>query len=266
MKTFTEEYCGYGHPRNIVVLAEEALKQQIQVVLKAANEVTLEYQSNNEKFRIKEWIGKFHYKLSGKLILDKREMSELGGYKELEDIEHYTKELIKGLNSIYDALRIEFQSLKAVNMQCWDSKPYDVITESLAGCTAKCPFCNEPCKHTWKGHSGDHTVDLHRPQCLSGYRNTNSWKMVLTVCSRSVDSNDTFNVAGLTNGYVPYRKYKDYYKTWYIKGNEFGEASFFWQYVVAKFGRQLSKLYSMDENSVPYAWDEVRLPQALNSL
>ena len=62
-----------------------------------------------------------------------------------------------------------------------------------------CPFCKEQCELIDPHHSGDHSIYLHRPECLGRYIWTDSKKLSLNLCTESVNSNATFHNSDTDN-------------------------------------------------------------------
>ena len=273
VRIFTEEYCDYGaQSRRISDHAKEILKRLMDVIIEAAEKVTKNYQPVGVTFQITVWIGKFTLQLSSELELDKSEMCEQGGLQQLGDMKYFTDELVKGLNGVHNALSKEFQCLRSSDLKNWDIKPYDLLHDGIegisgiAGCTAKCPFCHEPCSRS-ENHFGDHKVDRdrHRPQCLGGWRYEGSEKMVLKTCPQLVRDGASFYISGTTKLH-PYKECEKIYPCWKIPEESPGEASNYWKYVVAKFKSQLTSLYSMKENSVDPYWEKLEWSQAIADL
>ena len=66
-------------------------------------------------------------------------------------------------------------------MTNWSNPPHIVLYDNLAGCCEVCPFCSEQYELADKKHSGDHSVIMHRPQCLGRYSWHGTDELVLEV-------------------------------------------------------------------------------------
>ena len=257
VKIFTESYCDEGYPRSrLTKYAEELLMSNMEFVRKSLNEM------NDRHQPLKAFIEKLTMKLSRHLIIDGRIRCELGGKG---NIKNFTDELYERFRIMEENLKQKFV-LRAKDMEKWDEKPYDMIFERVSGCKEMCPFCHEPCNNTYANHSGDHTIDLHRPNCLGGWRHRGTNKMCLKNCSECVANDFYFYPSANSDEKYPYRQCERVYPRWHIKEGLSTEASLYWKYVVFHFKSQLAWLYNMKEDDVPKHWEGLELTQAIEAL
>ena len=267
VKVFTEEYCDSGHPTtHLVTCAMEVVTELMDKIISTVKEVTVGYKSSKEKIQMTTWIKNVGRKLSTELKIDFNDTGELLQLQHISNIDNFSDELMDRLKSIQDTVIVEFQNIKSSDIENWDRKPYDLIYEDVSGCMESCPFCKEPCNKMVKGHDGDHTVDLHRPQCLGGWRIRDTQKMSLETCTEAVANNRSFYVRPDSDTTHPYRACEDIYPGWHIQENLSLETSLFWKYVVAKFKGELAQLYSMKEDSVPDHWLTITFSHILDDL
>ena len=258
VKTVTEEYCDEGHPcSKLTICAKEILMDYMDFTRKAVSEI-------NDHEQLSVWIDEFKTKMSQRFTLDGTIRCTLND--EEGDIDFFTAELTRRLSIMEKSLK-EKLVLHSKDMETWEEKPYNLFFKRVSGCQAACPFCKEPCNKTVKNHDGDHTVHLHRPQCLGGHRCRETGKMVLETCTEAVAKDSYFYY--YHDSYEethPYRRCEEIYPKWKIDTSLPGEASLFWKYVVAHFKSELAKLYGMKEDSVPEHWLGFELSQAINDL
>ena len=278
-KHYTEQHCKsqdeQGKSR-LTVLAEVKLQKLLTKVIKTATQATesLIESLNKEHLSgalpgipnttdtdpdipdvtvaapdIKQWLSDFHDKLKKDLPLDLSEIQAVGA-KELKDFEFFTEELCRGLEKL--AVE-EFESLK--DMGSWDRRPYDILSESLVGCCEQCPFCKEQCEYD-KDHdeSVQHSAELHRPECLGGYRWINSGEMVLTICTSSVASEAKFRNRDTNWEFHPCKTYSDIYPSWSIHPNTLQRASSYWKWFVANYTREIVEYFKMEPTEIPSTW------------
>ena len=258
VKTVTEKYCDEGHPcSKLTICAKEILMDYMDFTRKAVSEI-------NDHEQLSVWIDEFKTKMSQRFTLDGTIRCTLND--EEGDIDFFTAELTRRLSIMEKSLK-EKLVLHSKDMETWEEKPYNLFFKRVSGCQAACPFCKEPCNKTVKNHDGDHTVHLHRPQCLGGHRCRETGKMVLETCTEAVAKDSYFYY--YHDSYEethPYRRCEEIYPKWKIDTSLPGETSLFWKYVVAHFKSELAKLYGMKEDSVPEHWLGFELSQAINDL
>ena len=253
----TENYCNDGHPQSkLTMYARELLSENMTFIHGVLSAM------GRKACKLSDWIGEFKNKLSRRFIIHgnircTRSLS-------VSHNEHFESELKNGLDRMERSLRERFV-MKVKDVQ-WDRKPYEVIHERVIGCTAACPFCREPCNKTTSNHYGDHTVNLHRPECLGGWRIRSTNKMCLSTCTESVANNQLFYVRPDSDRTHPFRRCEEIYPNWHIQEDLPGETSLYWKYVVAHFKSELAKLYAMKEDSVPSHWMGFELTQAIEAL
>ena len=151
-------------------------------------------------------------------------------------------------------------------MDQWERKPYDIIFNTLAGCTEQCPFCKEQCDLTNDGHARTneggtlvtkHSVAMHRPECLGGYRWVSSGEMSLDICTSLVGSDGSFKNRDTNNEFREYKKYQELYPTWVIPDDKSIEASSYWKWLVAHYTKEVAKLFAMKEAEIFQEWKDL---------
>ena len=188
VKEFTMEYCESGRTTTrLTEYAKDILDKQMDYVDKAVTETS---KKRGRGFVILDWIDEFKRELSKELIIDYTIKCELGPKQEKHKVDVFTAELNKGIKEIL-AKRLEFTSK---DMESWDQKPYDLIYQRVSGCPEACPFCREPCNNTSKDHDGNHTVSLHRPDCLGGWHYRETGKMSLETCTEAVANDRNLSI------------------------------------------------------------------------
>ena len=257
VKKFTESYCNEGYPRSrLTIYADELIMSNMEFVRKSLNKM------NDYHQPLKAFIEELTRKISQHLIIDGTIRCELGGK---ENIKNFTDELDKKLKIMEENLKQKFV-LRAKDIEKWDEKPYDIIFERVRGCKEMCPFCHEPCNKTYANHLGNHTVDLHRPNCLGGWRDSVTGKMCLENCSEYAKNNTTFRYPSGSDRVYLYSQCEKVFPKWHIQDGLSTEASLYWKYVVAHFTTKLAELYDMEEDDVPKHWKKFELTQAIEAL
>ncbi|KAI5615191.1 interferon-induced very large GTPase 1-like [Silurus asotus] len=144
-------------------------------------------------------------------------------------------------------------------------KPEDELFKRVFGCGEQCPFCKAPCEAGGEAHT-KHCASIHRPQGLGFYRNKNSEKLVINICSTSVNSDREFSCLETQEKYHPYKKYREIFPDWEIPADPSIEAADYWKYVMAEFNDQFAEKYNAKPADIPAVWKKITEQQAENSL
>ena len=266
IKQYTIQHCDEGTPSRFIDLANDELSALIIHIQQTTDEVTQQFSSKPEpstgdetepeQSNINNWLTEFHGKLQGTLELDVAELHHLVGIQQLKDVRNFNKEVNKGLKKLEGALLCEFMSMKTVEMDQWERKPYDIIFENLAGCTAQCPFCKEQCDLTNESHlpSTKHSVTMHRPKCLGGLRWTTSNEMTIGICTSDIGSDTKFRTAETNDTYHPYKQYQEIYPDWSIPDDKSVESSSYWKWLVGHYTSEIAELFKMKAVRISSEW------------
>ena len=182
----------------------------------------------------------------------------------------YERELIE---------EFETQDLKTIKWQ--EKTPYEVIFESLWGCTAKCPFCKEPCINSDSKHAQDqkdcHTCIQHRPSGIGGVHYDGTDILVLDSCSKMLQDDSPFlcgewchcskRKKGDECKYAhKIREYRHYQPEWRILGNSDSPSSKFWAWCMVNYSEELADAYRRKSPTFPESWKCIKEKDALDSL
>ncbi|XP_015257160.1 PREDICTED: interferon-induced very large GTPase 1-like [Cyprinodon variegatus] len=144
-------------------------------------------------------------------------------------------------------------------------KPQDELFRKVFGCGRQCPFCKVPCDAGGKQHL-QHQAAVHRPKGLGGYRYETNDKLVETLCTTSVNSEQRFRNTDTDWKYHPNKKYMKIYPNWKIPPDSTIEASDYWKYVLVKYNDRFAKMYKAKPADIPVAWKNITKEQALKGL
>jgi len=253
VKHYTDEYCKevIGGKSRLQMLSEKKVQEVIGSITEAATNVTHTLPLT-KKANICDWLNKLHGKLSSVLTFDEKDVKEVVGAENLTDFEYFTDEVIKGLHKIQESLLMNIQCFSSSQMDKWNKRPYDIVCDSLLGCCEQCPFCKEQCELTTPKHDCKHSVELHLPVCLRGYRWSSSGEMVL--CSSAVASDTKFRNADTDGKYHPFKDYQKYYPNWIITPDTSRQGSSYWKWFVARYSTQIATHFNMKEMEIPDTW------------
>ena len=257
IKYYTKQHCEQGEPSRLVQLGVIELSDLISCIDQTAHEVTQDVSPEQEEFSITDWLTKFHGRLQGRLEIDVTELRDLGGVQQLKDGHNFNEEIRMGLKKLETTLKEDFLlRMDILTMGQRETKPYDIIFKQLAGCTQQCPFCHEQCDLTNDGHipSIQHSVAMHRPQCLGGYRSVSTGEMVLDVCTSLVGSEGTFRNRDTDQQPHPYKNYCDLYPEWKIPDDKSVEASSYWKWLVGHYTSEVVQLFHINKAQIPLEW------------
>ena len=140
-------------------------------------------------------------------------------------------------------------------MKHWEKKPHELL-HKLIGCTEQCPFCGEQCDLLQTDHDCDHRVEIHRVDCLKGYRRTDTQVMATNFCQDCVSS-DTMKFASGGKSYL-YKHYKSIYPKWEITPYNSSTTSLYWKWFVAKYYKEIAEAYNAKPAEVPKKWFRIK--------
>ena len=278
VRRYTEQHCSEGNPSRLAKIATDKLNTVVSNTKRAVVSVTDEFLVKGGEFKITEWLSKFHSILneSGNLQLDLTELLQLGGVRQLRNLTYFTEELNKGLDNLYSTLRAEFEDMSVAEIQTWQTRPNDILFKELSGCTEQCPFCKEQCDLTDKNHfhssstsAGEahkHSVTLHRPSCLGGFRWVKSNEMILDICTSLVASDYRFRNLKTKLEFHPYKEYSKFYPEWSITDDTSQKASLYWKWLVGNYKKKIAAEFAMKECEVPSEWKQLKWSDVKNSL
>ena len=222
---------------------------------------------------IREWIGTFCPQISHHVRIGKEKFEHVCERK-ITDVDNFRKEIVQRLAKSENAIRMNLQKPTLV-MWPEGSNPTETIMEDVWGCTAKCPFCHEPCTHSKKSHAGiSHDCMQHRPRGVSGWHVRGTDVIVLEGCNYSVGSDRQFYCSRRCHGDSAnrddthyYRDYKKYFSGWDIeKSTQVDECSKFWCWFMVKYESKLLDHYNIKAKTMPSHWKNITLQQAKQSL
>ena len=282
MKLYTEQHCDEKEQNRsrISALAMQELNDIMKAVKNRVKSVTRNFPRSKE-FHLKDWLTEFHTELTtekespqqkltepkattekGTLQLDLSQLCVLGGKQVFKNLDFFTDEVVKGLDSLQSSLKHEFQTMTSSVMQTWEQKPYDSLFEAVAGCTEQCPFCKEQCDHTIDKHpsSVKHSVQ-HRPECLGGYRWEKDNTMVLDICTSLVHGDYRFQNSDTNHQYHPYKEYTKYYPDWSIPDDTSITASLYWKWLVGNYPTEIEELFGRSKTTIHDEWKALKWPK-----
>ena len=210
IEKYTVMYCNKKLPRGKLTRlqnsAREEVYQLIQVIENAVSHVN--------DTEIQTWMTNFCRNESIRrelgVHLDSEELpSDYDTLQELNlsSFKQRIKEELQELKKTFEEMfsKITFKSID------WKVKPHELLN-SLVGCTAQCPFCGEQCDLLEHEDDHDHRTQVHRMDCLAGFREKDTKVMTTNVCPALVDGERLFcKPDGESH---PYKEYKTVHKTW----------------------------------------------------
>ncbi|XP_033107242.1 interferon-induced very large GTPase 1-like [Anneissia japonica] len=129
--------------------------------------------------------------------------------------------------------------------------------KDLLGCPELCPFCKAPCE--LQGGYDDHRTEYHRPQGVSGYYLEDTKKLVTSVCTSSVRTQDTFRNKDTNyrlHLFKDFQSVNKFYKAWKIQPTDI-ESQLYWKWFMAKYNKQLADYYNVKKADIPNGWKKI---------
>ena len=264
---FLQQYCLKTISDNktrITIMAEEELLQINKKIKKTVEK--LNNTSNDVKISV--WLDSFRKEITGTFSINIGEMEAIVGIYDVADYKIFSQDVENRIEQINENLLQAFsngESLYYNIKTCGQNPPHLSLYKSLIGCNATCPFCKEQCEKTDPTHSGDHHINLHRPECLGRYVWTGSNQLVLKTCTESVNSWDTFQCSETQWKPVYYTNYKKFFGRWYITTTASYEP-LYWKWFINYFKSEVISWVGASSTNIPYSWTQVTRNAAKDSL
>ena len=183
-------------------------------------------------------------------------------FSEYDIIEHVNLDSFKNyFASQLENLELKIQhSLNQITceeeMKHWEKKPHELL-QNLIGCTEQCPFCGEQCDLSQPDHDCDHRVEIHRIDCLKGYRWNDTQVMSTDFCQECVSS-DILKFKLYRGKYYHYKDYKTVYPKWDITPDKSSASSLYWKWFVGKYYKEIAETYKAKPADVPEQWFRIQ--------
>ena len=199
----------------------------------------------------------FHGWLSETLSLNKSEILELAGFQKESDFVYFANDFTQELTRLESKIVQEISDPKSQLSRVteWNNSPHTKLYNMLIGCCEVCPFCKEQCELVDPNHVSDHSIYLHRPECLGRYICDSDKTLSLKLCTESVDSDITFINNDTDGKSFPFKRYKEIYKNWYIQSDTKGsDDPLYWKWFVAEFYDKIQHWVDSSSTSIPSNW------------
>ena len=229
--------------------------------------LTAKEETKNQGENLTFWIQQFVQKCSS-LAITKEMFAVVAIDDDLKEIDVFETKVMESMDEFFKSL-ID-RGIDYSTIQEWQPSPHDQLLTYMFGCQSFCPFCKGLCDQTFQDHAENHSTQIHRAQGLSGYHNVDTKILSSAICTNSVaESNKRFQNVH-TNGewhyYKDYQSVNDYYKSWSIPPDKSFELSKYWQWFMAKFGKDLAEYYGVKEPEIPSAWKEWEFEEVKSDL
>lgn len=210
------------------------------------------------------WLDLFCDHLGSNLVFPRRDLVSIE-HQEITDTEFLKEAMSTALDP----------AMRKVEEDC-SSKQMDeiipdiekILSEHLCGCWKQCPFCKAICTNTIPQHEGDHSVQFHRPQAVSGWHKHKTDYFVIDCCTSSVASNHSFILHDLQK--FPYKKYREAggdFAMWSITPDSSTQP--YWKWFVCHFKSELENKYGkkfINLGSIPDLWTKITKQDVLDDL
>ena len=241
-----------GGKTKLCKLAEENLTNIFQNIIRTVNQLPKKSKD------IKTWLTAFHEALSKELSLSKNEIIGIVGSQEVNDYNSFTLVLVEELSNTMGKIQGELSKKPCplLNMADWSKSPHITLFNTLVGCNKTCPFCREQCELLDSDHEGNHSVLMHRPECLGFYLYVRSNELVLETCTESVVSDGKFRNDDTKNEYVLMKEYKKIYPEWHIPTDSADNDPVYWKWFIYKYRHDLLKYLEASGPQIPESWEK----------
>ncbi|RXM90858.1 Interferon-induced very large GTPase 1 [Acipenser ruthenus] len=210
------------------------------------------------------WLDEFCKTLNNDLNLSRSDLKSVE-YQDIKDINFLKEAMTKALDKSVEDLRQVFDNVGSIRLRRFRSPPHEILFKQLCGCWEKCPLCSARCTNTIPGHDGDHSVDFHRPQGISGVAWHNTDNLVTAICTSLVASNCKLNSNGKQIPYKNYREASPMHAKWSITPDKSEQP--YWKWFVCHFQSDIEKKYSKKlTGEIPEQWKSIKKSAAIESL
>ena len=179
------------------------------------------------------------------------------------NLQNFKQNIQSRLNELEKRLHQNFNGIICQEeITHWREKPHEILN-SLIGCTAQCPFCGEQCDlFIHDVQDTKHRTDMHRLDCLAGWRYETTGIMDTRVCPVLVGSSDiTFRQLPSETRYYT-RDYEKVYPDWSITPNLGSDSVKYWKWFVIKFQHELAEKHLAKPPRIPLQWYNILWPDA----
>ena len=258
IKHYIDDYVS-NSPTVITNLAQEQLLKITKKVTDTISIICMKV----EITKLESWLSIFTENLQGTLLLPRIKVNAFVGSCEVKSFSKYIHE---EFNQIKLNLEAKFNNAKLIinAMSNRRNSPENLLYDKLIGCSATCPFCKEKCDKDMN-HLGDHSMTLHRPECLGGYKFTGSNKLSFKTCTQSIKSQETFECHETGYREVKCSEYKTYFPNWYIPKLACGNPKY-WKWFVCQYKEDVITWAGASKTNIPPCWFRITQKDAIDSL
>lgn len=221
---------------------------------------------------LNKFLEEFHKKLNGAIKFMPNDLIHITGIKTLTDYQLFLKEITGRIITIEkDILELLYdpQSELVVELKLACKQSAHLLSNSLQGCKAVCPFCKEQCEMSDPNHvkfePKFHSLLIHRPVCLARFKTTHNNKLALDLCTTLVGSRERFKSRETNEKFVPYKKYQNIYPDWHIP-HDSREVPKYWRWFIATHNNQLGSKFEANPADIKSDWISVEKDEAVRSL
>ncbi|XP_053551201.1 interferon-induced very large GTPase 1-like [Bombina bombina] len=257
VKYIIHKYKNYTSIEPLLKDIMSSLKKEIEIAFTSA-----EAQKTSNVF---EFLKYFCEMLKDKLVISQNQIN-VTLFNMIADVQQFSKDIKDFLTETEQQIISETKSLDIESLIFkLKLKPQDELFKRVVGCGKQCPFCKVPCE----AGAGDHTehfASVHRPQGLGSYIWEQSEKLVSSICSTEIVSDDLFTNTDTHWKYHPYKEYKQIYPDWAIQPDPSIKSSDYWKFIFAQFNKQFATEYKAKPADLPEDWKRINKEDALKSL
>ena len=186
----------------------------------------------------------------------------------ISDFESFNVKFKEQLKVVMDGVIADLQQINVDDLG-FTEKWLGKLVNDLWGCTALCPFCDEPCCYSNKNHcseeSTNHRCIQHRPEVVKGRHVRPNKDKIVYNCNYNVSQKKPqFQVkGGKPHKYINYKKY---FPQWHIDPSVAMDGSQYWLWFAVNFSKELVAHYKLKRITIPPSWHSISYEEAIGSL
>ncbi len=252
------QYCDQNVSNGDITELQKAAIQEVIRVTQIVRSIMLK--PNLQSITLEQWL---------LLVCNDPEFRKIGVKLVSRDlIGNYDCSLRLDLNNFYRIITDQIQELEnritssfrgiasKSKVNQWNSKIEEQFKD-LIGCCSQCPFCGEQCDLMEHDVRIQHKTEVHRADCIQGWRTCSSEIMHPDFCPILVSSDGSFYKYEEDTESVKYKCYTEAYPDWSIPPNMTSQSTLYWKWFVNKYKCQIIEFYSVRDLHVPAHWKTI---------
>ena len=249
---FADQKCSESEKSELQYIAQNEVTRLVGIIKDAI------YKAKKDDIDMPKWLQLFcrDHNFPSELGIKLKARDILVGY---ESLQH------QNLNNLIEKLSQHLKDLEIRMIKVFDKVKCESVIDQwkdqlgklyklLIGCTAQCPFCGEQCDLLRHDKSRLHRTEIHRIDCIAGWRYKDTLVLSTGFCPSLVAGGESFYKAN--KELQAYKQYRSVYPDWSIPPNVTSKCTMYWKWFVGKYHEHLAAEYHVEPANVPVQWSK----------